>query len=152
MPRKKDETIPIPLKTKHVETPIVVNAKVPASVLDAPPPPEVFATPTSTQEESKVVEAQRETSRMWETTQMKIAIWAVIGGFVVNALVTTVMLVVVLAKISVGESVSSLEFAILMTVLGNISGTSGIIIGFYFSRTNHTKVGGPGYKPPGETR
>lgn len=142
--------IPIPLKTK--EAVIEVDAKVPARLVDDRLPPETFAPPTSTLEDSKVVEAQRETSRMWETTQMKIAIWAVIGGFVVNALVTTVMLVVVLAKIARAESVSSLEFAILMTVLGNISGTSGIIIGFYFSRTNHTKVGGTGYKPPGETR
>lgn len=145
MVRKKDEVIAVPLETK--EAVIEVDAKVPARLAS-----ETFAPPTSTQEDSKVVEAQRETSRMWETTQMKIALWAVVGGFVVNALVTTVMLVVVLNKLFKSEAVSNLEFAILMTVLGNISGTSGIIIGFYFSRTNHTKVGGPGYKPEGQSR
>lgn len=118
-----------------------VAADMPVDISQALPMP-----PTTTLEQDKVVEGQRGISLMWETTQMKIALWVVIGGFIVNAAVVVIMLTVIIAKLINEVTVTTLEFALLMTSLGGLTQTSGIVIGFYFSRTNHSAIGGIGEK------
>jgi len=78
--------------------------------------------PTTTAEQNRATAGQRSINRIWEQTQ---------------AIVTVVIIVVtasgVLAKVFLpaASNLPSEWWAIV-----------GLVIGFYFSRTNHTKIGG----------
>lgn len=76
--------------------------------------------PTTTLQEDKITERQSRINLIWELTQAIIAV--------------VVTLAVVYAAISEIES----------PVLTN---AFFLIIGFYYSRTNHQAIGGLGYKP-----
>ncbi len=82
--------------------------------------------PTTTEQEDKVVGRQSRINSIWEFTQAIIAI----------LLVLTVSIALLISK------EIRAEFWILVS----------IVVQSYFQRTNHTRVGGIGYKPPGETR
>lgn len=78
--------------------------------------------PTTTEEQERHTASQREINKIWELTQATIAILVTI---------TTLTVCVVLSV--KGETKEALIL---------ISSAFFLIIGFYFSRTNHTKVGG----------
>lgn len=96
--------------------------------------------PQTTEEEDRSTLGQREINRIWETTQSKIAIFAVFVGISINVIIPICMLFIR------GE-VEIARIALVGSCLSTISTTVGIIIGFYFSRTNHSASGGTGAKP-----
>lgn len=102
--------------------------------------------PSTAVEEAKISETaltsggQRDINLMWETAQSKIAVRSVTVGLGLN--VAVVLIALVMSFLGVEVNVNQL--AIISVCLQFINLTVGIIIGFYFSRTNHTKVGGVG--------
>jgi hypothetical protein len=97
-------------------------------------------------EESKISEiglstaGQRTINLIWETTQARIAVLSVAAGFLINIMVILIVLLVA-AEITVNQ------IAVISVCLQFINLSVGIIIGFYFSRTNHAAIGGVGTKP-----
>lgn len=81
--------------------------------------------PTTTEEQDTVTAGQRKINIIWETTQSFIAI-----------AVTAALIFVSIKEIN-GEELKNAFF---------------LIIGFYFSRTNHTTVGGVGRKMVNQMR
>lgn len=75
---------------------------------------------TTTQQEDEVTAGQRRVNLLWESTQSFIAI-----------LVTGALIYVSIKKID-SDAIKTAFF---------------LIIGFYFSRTNHAAIGGVGKKP-----
>lgn len=89
--------------------------------------------PTTTAQEDMVTAGQRHINVMWERTQQIIAV-----------MVTVVTSVVCVYEIRFGSpQIQALAFALL-------SNAFFLIVGTYFQRTNHTKVGGVGVKPATE--
>ena len=83
--------------------------------------------PTTTTQEDLVVAGQRKVNLIWEFTQAFIAITVVLANM--SAAVYNVYMN---REIDVPTMLSSSLF---------------LIIGFYFSRTNHQAIGGVGRKP-----
>lgn len=75
------------------------------------------ASPTSTAEEDRKTQGQRYVNLIWETTQSLIA------------------LLVTVAMISLAWMGKTSEL---------LASAFGMIVGMYFQRTNHTKIGGVG--------
>jgi hypothetical protein len=82
--------------------------------------------PTTTIQQDRTLEGQRKVNLIWEFTQAGIALTVVV------AYVT-----MVIKGIAVPTTLDNLLF---------------VIITFYFARTNHTAIGGVGYKPDQEYR
>lgn len=83
-------------------------------------------------------EDQRRISGIWERTQQVIALFVINGTlFVVGILVLTPSLIAVN-----GEQVP--DYAVTASVAGMLflTGAANLVIGFYFGRTNHQRVGG----------
>lgn len=99
--------------------------------------------PTTTLAEDKTTEGQRTINLIWENTQSKIALFTVVVGILVNALV-------VLFLLAINREASINQLAIITICLQFINLTTGIVIGFYFSRTNHQAIGGTGIKATDE--
>lgn len=99
-----------------------------------------YKLPNTTQEEQSVTAGQRLVNLMWETTQARIAVWTVFSSIALNSLLC---LGVILFNIQVTNN----QMAVISLCLQPITLTTGIVIGFYFSRTNHTAIGGTGHKP-----
>lgn len=83
--------------------------------------------PTTTVEEDKTIQGQRDINQLWERTQAIIAVLVVISNMIVGTA----------QGIGVVETV---EFPFIL------SSSLFLVIGFYFSRTNHQAIGGLGYK------
>lgn len=84
--------------------------------------------PTTTEQEDKISAGQRRINLIWEATQAIIAIM-IVAAVVVAALAPT--------------------FTGRPTLVPDIlSNALFLIVGFYFSRTNHSSIGGVGPKPP----
>lgn len=96
--------------------------------------------PTTTEQEDMVSAGQRKINLIWETTQSRIALFVVGVGILINA-----VLVIVLVFLT--EDISVNRLAVVSIALQFINLTTGIVIGFYFSRTNHQSIGGEGKKP-----
>lgn len=113
---------------------VVIPIEVPAPVPLVPAPP---LPPQTTEQEDivalstrdardRVTEGQRRVNILWEATQGVIAV----------ILVLTVCMGTLLDR-----EIKN-ELWLLAAIVANA----------YFQRTNHTRVGGVGYKPEGETR
>jgi hypothetical protein len=89
--------------------------------------PEQAVKPTTTTQQDLTLEGQRRINLIWEWTQSVISITVVIANMVV--------------AVYDGISKQPHEFP---TVL---SSALFLIVGFYFSRTNHAAIGGVGNKP-----
>lgn len=76
--------------------------------------------PTTTLQQDTTVAAQRRINLIWEITQALIAV-SITGAIIYSALTKTPI-----------ETLSNAFF---------------LIVGFYFSRTNHAAIGGIGPKP-----
>lgn len=99
-----------------------------------PPPPAIAAAataPTTTVEENLHTLGQRRINFIWEATQSLIAI-AVTGATLYVA-----------ATLAVHDAGMTAAFLLL-------SNAFFLVIGFYFGRTNHTRVGGIGGSTAGE--
>lgn len=99
-----------------------------------------FKSPTTTQEEQSVTAGQRVVNLLWENTQSKIAIWTVASSIALNATLC-------LSVIFLNFQITNNQMAVISLCIQPITLTTGIVIGFYFSRTNHTAIGGTGHKP-----
>lgn len=95
--------------------------------------------PETTEEEDRVALGQRNINLIWEKTQARIAIISV----VVSQLVNFVVIVSMLFKTSTPDPA---RIAVITASVAAMNLTVGIIIGFYFSRTNHSAIGGTGKK------
>lgn len=126
------EQPPVPTTVENTaETPLTVTVSEPLPVVvqdaGAPPPrPDVVKgegvtlAPTTTEQDDKVTEGQRHINRVWEYTQAVIAV-----------VITLAIVYCAINRISSQDLTNSFF----------------LIIGFYFSRTNHQAQGGIGPKP-----
>lgn len=96
--------------------------------------------PATTEEEDRVALGQRNINLIWETTQSRIALISVISSQAINIAVVLVLL------FKEGDTKSDV-IAVITACIAAMNLTVGIIIGFYFSRTNHSAIGGTGKKP-----
>lgn len=94
-------------------------------------------------QQSKMTEGQRNINLLWETTQSKIALFVVIAGIFTNSIVVLLLILLI-------RNITVVQIALISMCLQFINLTTGIVIGFYFSRTNHTAIGGIGMKPATE--
>jgi len=88
--------------------------------------PQPSLAPKTTEQEDITHASQRKVNLIWETTQSAIALMTVLACVVV--------------AVSHGLSMQHPEFP------PTLANTLFLIIGFYFGRTNHTRVGGVGAK------
>jgi len=98
-------------------------------------PDTVVASPVTTQEQDRSTQGQRDTSMLWERTQRQIALSIIWAAEAVAASVALTALI---------PSASERQLSLAMTALVFLTSTTSLVIGFYFGRTNHTKVGGVG--------
>lgn len=96
-------------------------------------------TATTTEQQDITKAGQRKINLIWERTQSKIALMTVIAWVVISAAVIGSM-------IFSDRDINATKMAVVTAGLSSISLTVGIIIGFYFSRTNHSAIGGVGEK------
>lgn len=152
-------TEPSPNRTKPPANVQVVNEEPLVVELagDEPPTPVKSADgtlslpPTTTRQQdiisdeqadqhAKTTEGQRNINLIWENTQSRIALLVVIVGVLLNS-------AVVVLVVFFNREVTVTQLALISICLQFINLTVGIVIGFYFSRTNHQAVGGIGTKP-----
>lgn len=95
--------------------------------------------PTTTEQQDVTTEGQRAINKIWENTQSRIALMVVISGVMVNS-------IVILFIVFLDKEVSVTQLSLISISLQFINLTTGIVIGFYFSRTNHSAQGGVGPK------
>lgn len=79
---------------------------------------------------------QRRVNLIWETTQAIIALAVVMAALGSNTAVA-------LASFHEGKDVTANQ----LIGLTHLNVICGLVIGFYFSRTNHQAIGGVGFKP-----
>lgn len=91
-------------------------------------------------EQEKTTAGQRRINLIWETTQAKIALFVVVVGVSINAIVILLCFIFI-------RDVTVNQVVLISLCLQFINLTAGIVIGFYFSRTNHQAIGGEGEKP-----
>jgi hypothetical protein len=91
--------------------------------------------PTTTEQEDLVTAGQRRINLIWEYTQAVVAIVVVIFAMLLNA--TTVLLLISYNRDITAAQTIGLSFVNLIC---------GMVISFYFSRTNHAAIGGVGPK------
>lgn len=99
----------------------------------------ITLSPTTTEADDLVTAGQRHINLIWENTQSRIAIVVVVVGIIINSLV-------ILMILFLDQEVSVTQLALISICLQFINLTVGIVIGFYFSRTNHSAQGGVGTK------
>lgn len=104
---------------------------------------QMVASPTTTEEEERVSQGQRNVNMIWESTQMRIAL-SVVGTVMLACLLVVVGIMFVL--VSRWSTLDAATIAVLVTVLtsalGSLTSMGSLVIGFYFGRTNHQKIGG----------
>jgi hypothetical protein len=93
---------------------------------------------TTTFQQDLVMAGQRNINLIWETTQGKIAVYVILGTMGIYALVLTLSL-------GFGRDLTTAQ----ALVLGFVNGLATGVASFYFSRTNHTAIGGVGARHEG---
>jgi hypothetical protein len=91
--------------------------------------------PKTTEQEDLITAGQRRINLIWEYTQAVVAIVVVIFAMLLNA--TTVLLLISYNRDITAAQTIGLSFVNLIC---------GMVISFYFSRTNHAAIGGVGPK------
>jgi hypothetical protein len=86
--------------------------------------PDKVSPPTTTAEENRHSASQREINKTWEFTQAIIAL-----SVILTAQITIIFLVIKIMELR------ETAFNFICTMVGTV-------IGFYFGRTNHQRVGG----------
>lgn len=112
-----------------VNAPVIVVADATKATVPAPEPgkAEDKLPSKTTPEQDRTTLSQRRVNLIWEITQAVIAVTVTVSSLIVAAVLT------------LRGNDGSAAFLLL-------SNAFFLIIGFYFSRTNHTKVGGVGDK------
>ena len=90
---------------------------------------DTVAAPTTTSEQDRHSAGQRDINRIWENTQMKIALSVIWASLSVSS------------ALAVGGSLFGNPEVQLAAVVF-LFGVANLVTGFYFGRTNHQKVGG----------
>jgi len=90
-------------------------------------------TPTTTQEQNRATVGQRRINLIWETQQAAIATGVVAVVLYVSARITLAIL---------DKEATEQQTAMAVTAFMLLSNIVNLVIGFYFGRTNHQKVGG----------
>jgi len=96
------------------------------------PDPEVSLAPTTTTQEDLTTAGQRRINMIWEFTQAFIASMVVLANMIVG---------VYQGLVPYTGQGARLEFPVIL------SSSLFLVVGFYFSRTNHAAIGGVGEKP-----
>lgn len=97
----------------------------PGDIVPKGPPPMTLP-PNTTEQEDMVTAGQRKINLIWEYTQCFIAVFATIVVFILGTILS------VQGRIEDFPPFMALSY--------------GLIVGFYFQRTNHSKIGGTGPK------
>lgn len=92
------------------------------------PPLQPSLPPDTTKQQDQMVEGQRRINFIWEVTQAIIAVTVICGLVALSAY----SFIIGKPEMKVPESLTNAAF---------------LIVGFYFSRTNHQAIGGIGNKP-----
>lgn len=79
---------------------------------------------------------QRQVNLIWESTQGKIALYVIVGTMGINAMVLLISLLL-------NKDLTAAQ----ALALGFVNSLATGVVSFYFSRTNHTQIGGVGDKP-----
>lgn len=115
----------------------------PEMVAPHQPRPETTTTTTSTgQTAAEEIQTglrtagQRTVNLMWETTQMRLALWTIGPSFAVASILALA-----------GKWLGSPELQLASIVF--MYGVANLVVGFYFGRTNHQRVGGVGAEVTG---
>lgn len=115
-------------RPKPVE--LVAPTPVPVEIVgDMPAPVHAPLPATTTAQEDITTAGQRRVNMIWEFTQASIALMVIIANMIVGI------------SHGVGYTTPSTEYPIIL------SSSLFLIVGFYFSRTNHAAIGGVGFKP-----
>jgi len=85
----------------------------------------VVATPTTTEEQDRGTQGQRDVNMVWENTQRQVALAVIAVALAVAAWLAVA-----------GASDNSVAASVFLY------GVANLVIGFYFGRTNHQRVGG----------
>lgn len=120
---------------KVVEAPVIVippaaDTMAAAAIAAAPRVADPLS-PTTTVEEDRKTEGQRQINMIWETTQMKIAISVIWSALGVSGL---------LAVMGKWLGTPDMQLAAIVFLFG----VANLVTGFYFGRTNHQRSGGVG--------
>jgi hypothetical protein len=97
----------------------------------------VAATRRNVAETSRVDDQQR-ISGIWESTQRTVALAVVFDVLFVATTVCLIPIVLILTNHPVDEAIKAAAVGGLLF----LTSTSSLVIGFYFGRTNHQRVGG----------
>jgi hypothetical protein len=91
---------------------------------------------TTTFQEDLTTAGQRQVNLIWESTQGNIALFVIVGTMLTDG-------IVVLTSMILGHDLTAAQ----ALALGFVNSLSTGVVSFYFSRTNHTQIGGTGNKP-----
>jgi hypothetical protein len=91
---------------------------------------------TTTFQEDLTTSGQRTINLIWENTQGRIALYVIVGTMVIDGLCVVVSVIL-------GKDLTAAQ----ALALGFVNSLSTGVVSFYFSRTNHTQIGGIGNKP-----
>lgn len=89
-------------------------------------------TPNTTLQQDMTYAGQRRVNLIWEYTQASIAV-----GVIFLTLATDAKVALSATEIGANQLAALMQLNVM----------SGLVIGFYFSRTNHSAIGGTGEKP-----
>ena len=113
---------------------------VPAQTVEVTTPGPVLPT-QRTIEKAKISEGQRRVNIIWERTQQLIALSVVEVALIVAAFI-------VFRNVNCDPALSSDQCSSVSATAGVafvfLASVANLVIGFYFGRTNHQKIGGPG--------
>lgn len=105
----------------------------------------VVATPTATEEDERVSAGQRNVNLIWENTQTKIALSVVFSVMAALALVVVIVMMILGTQWQhLSETKTAVLVAVLTGSLSSLTSMGSLVIGFYFGRTNHQRIGGVG--------
>lgn len=90
----------------------------------------------TTFQEDLTTAGQRAVNLIWETTQGRIAQNVIVGAMAINGAVLGLSFVT-------GRDLTAAQ----ALALGFVNSLATGVVSFYFSRTNHTQIGGTGSKP-----
>lgn len=132
-----DLPVPLPVTAAEPLPVVVVSA---ASATTTAPRQEQAIDPSvparTTFQEDLTTEGQRRVNLIWETTQGQIAKNVIVGTMVIDGVVVTLSMIL-------GKDLTAAQ----ALALGFVNSLSTGVVSFYFSRTNHTQIGGVGGKP-----
>lgn len=143
-PLDSQEVAPVPVAIAEVSAPVPVvldptSAPMPVVVTATEQPKRQEPTVASVDREKLKSEGQRFISAKWETTQQIIAL----GGFFITAAFNGIVIYILLTS---STEVSAVVITAVFAALSPMNQMAGLVIGSYFSRTNHTAIGGVGSK------